>query len=59
MSRLRVATVEIPELRRRAVADERGYFVLAGVPAGQHTLRADAFGSLAAERQELGAFLVY
>ena len=44
------ATVEIPELRRRAVTDERGYFVLAGVPAGQYTLRADALGFRRVER---------
>ncbi len=44
------ATVEIPELRRRTVADERGYFVLPGVPAGQHTLRAHALGFRRVER---------
>lgn len=44
------ATVEIQALRRRAVTDERGYFVLPGLPAGTHTLRVSALGFRPTER---------
>lgn len=38
------ATVEIPELRRVAVTDDAGYFVLPDVRAGRWTVRASAPG---------------
>lgn len=38
------ATVQIPELHRAVVADERGYFVLPGVEPGRWTVRASALG---------------
>jgi hypothetical protein len=38
------ATVELPALSRRAVADARGYYVLSGVPSGAHRVRALAPG---------------
>lgn len=38
------ATVTVPELNRRAVADARGYYVLAGLPAGPHRVLAAAPG---------------
>ncbi|MEX2584394.1 MAG: TonB-dependent receptor [Gemmatimonadota bacterium] len=38
------ATVEIPELGRGVLTDERGYFALPGVPEGQWRIRASALG---------------
>jgi hypothetical protein len=38
------AAVVLPALGRRVVADERGYFVLAGMPAGTHRISASAIG---------------
>jgi hypothetical protein len=38
------ATVQIPALRRGVLADERGYFVLAGVPAGRWRVQVGALG---------------
>jgi len=38
------ATVRIPDLRRYALTDERGYFVLADVPAGRWRVVATALG---------------
>ncbi|MBW3572197.1 MAG: TonB-dependent receptor [Gemmatimonadetes bacterium] len=38
------ATVEVAALNRRAVADARGYYVIAGLPAGAHRVRAVAVG---------------
>lgn len=38
------AVVEVPSLQRRAVADARGYYVLSGLPAGEHAVRAAAVG---------------
>jgi hypothetical protein len=45
------ATVQIPALRRGVLADERGYFVLAGVPAGRWTVRVSALGYRSVERE--------
>src|SRR5690606_32289157 len=38
------ATVRIPDLRRIALTDARGYFVLADVPAGRWRVVASALG---------------
>jgi hypothetical protein len=38
------ATVEVAALNRRAVADARGYYVIAGLPDGAHRVRALAVG---------------
>ncbi|HWK89292.1 MAG TPA: carboxypeptidase regulatory-like domain-containing protein, partial [Longimicrobium sp.] len=38
------ATVVVAALNRRAVADARGYYVIAGLPAGEHRVRAMAAG---------------
>jgi hypothetical protein len=38
------AVVEIPDLGRRTVADARGYYVLPGLPAGAHRVRAAGAG---------------
>ncbi len=38
------ATVEVAALNRRAVADARGYYVIAGLPEGSHRVRATAVG---------------
>lgn len=38
------ATVEVAALNRRAVADARGYYVISGLPAGAHRVRAVAVG---------------
>ncbi|MEW5931210.1 MAG: TonB-dependent receptor [Gemmatimonadota bacterium] len=38
------ATVQVVELKRTAVTDERGYFVLPGVEEGRWTVRASALG---------------
>ncbi len=45
------ATVEVPALNRRAVADARGYYVIAGLPAGTHAVRAAAPGHDSASAQ--------
>ncbi len=45
------AVVQIPELRRSTVADERGYFALPSIPAGSYTVRATAPGFLPRERR--------
>jgi hypothetical protein len=38
------AAVVVPELDRRVSADSRGFYVLAGLPAGSHRLRVVAMG---------------
>jgi hypothetical protein len=38
------AVVEVSALNRRAVADARGYYVLTGLPAGTHRVRAAGVG---------------
>jgi hypothetical protein len=38
------ATVSLPELRRFAIADAKGYFVLSDVPAGRWRVQAAALG---------------
>ncbi len=38
------ATVEVPALNRRVVADARGYYVIAGLAAGRHRIRGSAPG---------------
>jgi hypothetical protein len=43
------ATVELPQLRRGVLADERGYFVLTGVPEGRWQLRVGSLGFRPAE----------
>jgi hypothetical protein len=41
---IRHATVRLPELRRAVSADEHGYFVVPGVPAGRWRVQATALG---------------
>lgn len=45
------ATVQAVDARRTVRADERGFFVLAGLPEGRVRLRASAPGFAAAERE--------
>ena len=50
------AVVEVPGLGRRVAADERGYFVIVGVPAGTWRVRAEALGYRSLEREvEVGS----
>lgn len=44
------ATIEIVDLRRAALADRAGYFVLPGLPTGRWTVRASAPGYAPVER---------
>jgi outer membrane receptor protein involved in Fe transport len=49
MEPIAYAMVEVEQLGRRAVADERGYYVLADVPPGAWTIRFTAIGYRARE----------
>jgi hypothetical protein len=48
---IRQAVVEVVQLGRRAITDERGYFVLPGIEPGRWTVRATALGYRPVEKE--------
>jgi hypothetical protein len=45
------ATVQLPQLGRGVLADERGYFVLTGIPEGRWRVRVSALGFRSVEQE--------